>query len=130
MSLRFDDLMGLSVARLLKSKTCIRGTLTRTKTTGPGKRVLEVPVFMHPEASFTGVPWISEGFAILGTADFAFSRDYFIPEPTTEYTSTRRHVLSYSQASGIYRLVLGSLKEVHRNGDGFWEEGLGVMLPE
>ena len=129
MSLRFDDLMGLSVSRLILGKRFLKGVLTRTKTTGAGKRIQEVPVYLHIHASFTGHPWIVTGCELLRMPAFAFERDYFVPEPSTDYQGSRQHMLRYSEASGLFRKLLGTLPTIRRDGDGMWEEGGKIMLP-
>ena len=88
MSLRFDDLIGMSVSRLALTKTYLRGVLTRTKTTGPGKRILEVPTYLNREASFTGCPWVKTGYDLLHTEGFAYLRDYFLPQPSSDFRGT------------------------------------------
>ena len=129
MSLRFDDLLGLSVSRLALAKTYLRGVLTRTKTTGPGKRILEVPTYLHREASFTGCHWIKVGYDLLQTEEFAYLRDYFLPQPSQDYRGTRKHMATYSQASGLYRQLLGQLQNIGRDENGQWQEVPGEMLP-
>ena len=41
--LRADDTQGIDPSRISLTEICLRGVLVRTKTTGPGKRVTEVP---------------------------------------------------------------------------------------
>ena len=123
MSLRFDDLIGMSVSRLALTKTYLRGVLTRTKTTGPGKRILEVPTYLNREASFTGCPWVKTGYDLLHTEGFAYLRDYFLPQPSSDFRGTRKCMLTYSQVSGLYRQLLGKLRTVERDAAGLWQEG-------
>ena len=53
-ALRTDDLLWLDRSRLLLSEIGLRGVLLRTKTSGAGRRVRELPVFVIRTAR---VPW-------------------------------------------------------------------------
>ena len=128
MSLRFDDLLGLSVSRLALTKTYLRGVLTRTKTTGPGKRILEVPTYLNREASFTGCAWVKVGYDLLQKEAFSYLRDYFLPQPSFDFLGTRKGLLTYSQASGLYRQLLGKLHTVGRDESGLWQEGSAYLF--
>jgi hypothetical protein len=129
MTLRFDDLQGLSRSRLLNTRHCLKGVLTRTKTTGPGKRILEVPCYLHAQASFTGANWLQDGFAILQEPAFSFERDYFVPVPSEDWEGTKPRVLDYSYAAGLFRMVLSELPRPMRVGLGQWKESTMQMLP-
>ena len=131
LTLRWDDLQsGLSPARVSLGKFGMRGILTQTKTTGPGKRILEVPVYLHRQASWSGVDWLAEGFAILQSEQFAFARDYFMPRPGKDWNCCVRKPLTYGHAAGLSRKLLGSLTCVERcelTGD--WTETAQALLP-
>ena len=129
MTLRFDDLQGLSRSRLQNTSSCLKGVLTRTKTTGPGKRILEVPCYLHSQASFSGAKWLIEGFAILQEPAFNFERDYFVPVPSEDWEGTKPRILDYSYAAGLFRRVLSELPRPKRIGLGTWTESCQQMLP-
>ena len=63
-SVRAEDTCGINGARLSWSETGLKGILVRTKTTGPGRRGLEIAFFVSKEASLAGVPWLKVGFLI------------------------------------------------------------------
>ena len=46
-AMRFDDMMGIDPPRMSLSSQCWRAVLTRTKTSGAGMKILELPVFCH-----------------------------------------------------------------------------------
>ena len=129
LTLRFDDLQGLSSKRLVWGKYCMAGFLGKTKTTGPGKKVLEIPVFLNRQAILSGYDWILEGKKILESQAFSFERDYFAPMPSDDWTGTKKHPLSYSYGSAISRMVLGTLKTVSVESDGRWTEGTELLIP-
>lgn len=130
MALRFDDLQALVHRRFISTMHGLRGVLSRTKTTGAGKRVLEAHCFVHAQASLSGAPWIKEGFRLLQLPEFAYERDYFLPEPSDDWQGTKRKMLSYSYASGLSRQLLSSLgRPVEDEVTGQWKETDHKLLP-
>ena len=78
--LRTDDTLGVPPALLsLDPSGRIEGRVERTKTTGAGKKVRWLPIFVSAEASLTGAAWQAEGIAMLRTAEYCFPRDYLVP---------------------------------------------------
>ena len=75
--LRLSDLEGLDPGRLYLGSRGLRGTLIRTKTTGPGKQVRETPIFISRKISLSGHDWLRCGYDLWqGFGHMA--RDYFI----------------------------------------------------
>ena len=54
MVLRADDVQWIDPTRMHMSGTCVRMILRRTKTTGPGRRAVEVPAYVARDASLSG----------------------------------------------------------------------------
>ena len=52
-------------------------TLRRTKTSGPNRRVRELPVAISEHAFFVKGAWLKEGFDLLQHA--SYKRDYLMP---------------------------------------------------
>ncbi len=77
--LRSKDSQGIAVDRLTLSGRGLRGILVETKTTGPGRRTMEVPCFVHEEATLANVSWLQVGFKMWRSAEFNYEQDYFIP---------------------------------------------------
>ena len=127
-SMRSDDLQGLDRARMTLSAQCWRSILTRTKTTGPGMRTLEVPVFVHAKAGFTGNNWLAVGYSIWNEEGFAFERDYFLPRPNREWTAPIRKMADYSDCSGMTRSLLQDLEVPEKNSGGVWVHRTGSQL--
>ena len=78
-SSRTDDLAGLLPASLTLDTWGLSGTLQRTKTSGPGKKVTWLPIFVDAAASFSGVDWLTTGFRIWKSADMDFPGIIFFP---------------------------------------------------
>eukprot|EP00435_Cladocopium_sp_Y103_P052661 s658_g16.t1 len=76
--LRLSDLEGLVPSRLQLGSRGLRGILVRTKTTGPGKQVREVPIFVSRRISLSGLDWLRCGYDIWKGLGFE-NRDYFVP---------------------------------------------------
>ena len=58
---RCHDLSGLSPGSLRLTKHGLVGSLERTKTTGPGKKVRHLPIFVSNSAYFMGPHWLRVG---------------------------------------------------------------------
>lgn len=129
-SLRFDDTQGICPARLFLGRKCFRAVLTKTKTTGPGKPVLEVPIFCHRAAGFTGKPWLAEGFEIWTSQVFNFERDFFVPLPSADMEGVVKKMASYSDCSALSRDLLAQLRRPKRGLNGQWKESEEPLLPE
>ena len=68
---------GLDPNRLQLGSRGLRGVLTRTKTTGPGKQVKETPIFVSRRISLTGSDWLRAGYDLWDSFGHKF-RDYFV----------------------------------------------------
>ena len=75
--LRLSDLEGLDPSRLFLGSRGLRGTLVRTKTTGPGKQVKETPIYVSRRISLTGNDWLRCGFDLWEGFGHK-NRDYFV----------------------------------------------------
>lgn len=75
--LRLSDLEGLDPNRLQLGSRGLRGVLTRTKTTGPGKQVKETPIFISRRISLTGCDWFRAGYDLWDSFGHK-ARDYFV----------------------------------------------------
>jgi len=78
--LRWDDLQRLRPADVELRVAGLVGRLTRTKTSGVGRRVRELPLFIPKETCLAATAWIEVGFH-LWKEIFPLGRDYFLPRP-------------------------------------------------
>lgn len=108
--LRVDDLLGVDYNRFVHSSAGLQGVLTRTKTTGPGKNIKEVPFFIHVDANLTGKPWLEEGYKIWTLPAFSFNRSYFIMKSGPSLQSTVYRMADAVDINAYIRIVLQSLK--------------------
>eukprot|EP00435_Cladocopium_sp_Y103_P055082 s2541_g18.t1 len=77
MCLRSDDVQWVDVGRMRLDSSCLRLTLMRSKTTGPGRRAVEVPAFVARDVGFSGRDWLSAGWDVLHTEDIFWERENF-----------------------------------------------------
>ena len=72
--LRSDDCQGIDASRLSLTAVCLNGTLTKRKTTGPGRRTLEVPFFVSGDGVWSGTDGLEVGFQIWVSTDYQIKR--------------------------------------------------------
>ena len=77
-SLRWSDLQAIIPAELALVEGRLVTTLRRTKTSGPNRRVRELPVAISEHAFFVKSSWLREGFNLL-KEHASYKRDYLMP---------------------------------------------------
>jgi len=107
-ALRFDDHRGLSPSGIQLTQRGLEAVLTRTKTTGPGKRISELPLIVGFEAYLREPTWLATGWA-LWKSQAPFVRDFFLVKPAACLNATLPIELSYEQSSRLSRAVLAGL---------------------
>ena len=93
------------------------GCLERTKTTGPGKRVRHLPIFMCRSAYLLAPGWLEKGLEIWESSEFAFDRDYFLPLPSADWASVRPVMADFADTTALSKRLFRALKQpVRQNG--------------
>jgi hypothetical protein len=132
--LRVDDLMGLDHTRMLFTPAGFQAIVTRTKTTGPGKKVTELPVFIHVDANLTGSPWLEAGFEIWNSPAFSFDRKYFIMKTDLDWNRTIMKMADTSDINMYIRVVIQGLRTPMRTpmvaGPSWKTEDTALLAPE
>eukprot|EP00435_Cladocopium_sp_Y103_P020573 s4599_g5.t1 len=105
MTLRADDVQWIDGSRLRLDGVSLRVTLMRTKTTGPGRRALEVPAFVARDVGFSGRDWLATGWDLYHTSEFRWERDYFLPAPAKDWSRGARKYLSTESLTSYMRYV-------------------------
>ena len=77
-SLRWSDLQAIIPGELSLVEGRLVTTLRRTKTSGPNRRVRELPVAISEYAFFVRSGWLREGFSLL-KQHASYKRDYLMP---------------------------------------------------
>ena len=107
-TLRFDDQRGIDqrTAQLEQEpgRKYLKLILTRTKTTGRGKRVEKREVAVSTEAYLCEPTWLEVGWKQI-TESAQHARDYLLTPPEDGLQVSRHKELSYQEASGWSRAV-------------------------
>ncbi|CAL1173513.1 unnamed protein product [Cladocopium goreaui] len=108
-SLRWDDIQKV-VPKELKYYAGRMTTILRiTKTTGPTKRVQELPVCVSEHAYVTSPFWLKTGFDLFKT--YAnFERDYMLPKLNRDWSSFRRSMATYNDVTSYSSYVRKAAK--------------------
>lgn len=116
MVLRADDVQWIDPARMHISGTEVRMILRRTKTTGPGRRAVEVPAYVARDASLAGEDWLGQGWNLFHSTAFRNDRDYFLPGPNKDWSGGAKKFLDLQNFNSYMRYVLSMVKKPLRGG--------------
>ena len=83
--------------------------LRTTKTTGPSKRVQELPVCVSEHAFISNPLWLKTGFDLI-RKHAPFERDYLLPKLNDEWSAFRKTMASYNDISAYSARVRRRLK--------------------
>ena len=108
-SLRQDDSQHLVPGELRMVDISLVGTLLQTKTTGPTKRVKEVPFTVSMHASITEAPWLATGLRMMREPDIR-DRKYLLPEARPGWNSFGPRMAKYAAAAAAAKAVLKELR--------------------
>ena len=101
--LRFDDHRGLAPGSMKLTHRGLEALLTRTKTTGPGKKVELLPLHVTHGAIVVEPTWLTVGFALW--AEHVSERSYFLCLPTVDRAGVRFVEAEYSDATSMTRAL-------------------------
>ena len=132
--LRFSDTKGLPYGSLKMEDHGLSGILMVTKTTGPGKKVAMLKVYVSREAWLTEGRWLEEGWAIweLMSAEKGYKdRDFFLPMPTKDLEGIVRRMSHYYTAAQMSQALFSELY-LKEGGDmlKMMEAGVGTVWTE
>ena len=118
--LRWGDLQEIKPAELTFADGRLSTILRKTKTSGPNRRVKELPVCVSERAFFLDSRWLGWGFDSLKRLA-AFDRDYLIPQLDPAGDRFVRKMADYGHAVGY---TAGVLARVGCDSGfiGFWTE--------
>ena len=126
-SLRWDDTQSVRPASFSRYARGLYATLEVSKTSGPGKKVRVLPIFLSQEA-WIERPWLDAGWRLWQEDSLNFKRDYFLPLPTGKLDGARRTKAGYTDSHGFSRALLLSLAKedstalLHLASVSFWSE--------
>jgi hypothetical protein len=104
--------------------------LGKTKTSGPDKVQKEVSAHVYRTVSLSGEDWLKVGFDIWETGPFGSRRDYFVLEPTDDWSSVRKRFVTPAGLSSLIRKLLGDLCTPRRISGGWDVNTTTLLLPD
>ena len=119
-AMRYSDTTGVRMQSAEMDRVCWSADLSRTKTTGPGKKVRIVKVFVSKHAYLRHHDWLATGWKIW--KDMAWeanleNRDFMLTIPRNDLGGMERKMASYAAASAMTQAMSNHLTAV--DGDGF-----------
>ena len=125
---RYDDVQGIDASRLRLTKFGISGVLSRTKTTGPGRKVIEVPFIIDVCCDLSRSGWMAAGWELWQATAGPFNRDYFLPEFDLSEKGFRKKMMSYEMCSALNRRLLSELHAPLRSVGRVWRLSTSLLL--
>ena len=108
--MRFDDTRGTPNRGIELKDTHLVGIIHKSKTSGPGKRVLLLPFYVSKEAWVSRRNWLEVGWRIwthMGMEAGLLTRDFMLP--CARRRSFVRRMADYSTASAMSQALFGEL---------------------
>ncbi|CAE8621173.1 unnamed protein product, partial [Polarella glacialis] len=131
-AMRWSDTTGLSPASIKFEKD--RGLvarLDRTKTTGVGKRVELLHVFVSIHAWLVEPKWLETGLMVwraMGESSQTADRDFFLPRPSLDLSTCLPRMAEYRHAANMSQALFNGLGTPTRDAEsGLWRSD-GVSL--
>eukprot|EP00435_Cladocopium_sp_Y103_P049064 s1069_g14.t1 len=100
--MRFSDTQGMDHKTLEWQSHGVTAVLTRTKTTGPGKKISLLRIWVSQDCWLQDETWISTGYELwlkLSQEAGLVNRDFMLPAPSKDLSGFIKRMASYSLAS-------------------------------
>ena len=94
-TLRFDDLQRVQRQSLRFVGGCVQTDLTSSKTSGPGKRIRQLPICVSGDAELLKVGWLVCWIELLQEY-LPKDRDYLLDKPSVDFRSSTDQMLRYA----------------------------------
>ena len=120
--MRFSDTCGLDNRSLEIGSRGLTGILCKTKTTGPGKKVQLLRIWVGVDCWIRNEMWLDDGFklwTVMSQEAGLVERDYMLPCPTADMSGFINRMVTYSLAS---RFSQGTFRNL-------WTEFEGARVP-
>ena len=113
---RTSDLCGLNPSSPRLNRLGLVGVLEKTKTTGAGKRIRHLPIYICHSAYFMAPDWLTVGLKVWSDPEMSFGRDYFLPLPKPDWTGVCKRMAEYADSAGLSVQLLRRLYVPRRQG--------------
>ena len=129
--LRSDDAQRLRPNNFEVREGGLSGVLVQTKTTGPAKKVQELPLYITKEMYVVEPRWLTTGVQLLEGIE-PKERDYLMPRPAADLHTFSGVPASAGELACLNRLVLQDLGTPRARVDGrgqvHWEFGDATLV--
>ena len=126
-TLRFDDLQHIQRKTLRVIAGVLQTYLTSSKTSGPGKRISQLPIAVGCDAELLDLHWVVTWLGLVQT-HLPLDRDYLLDMCTGDYERSIDRELTYTQSAALTRVVICELC-VPTRVNGKWNESSARLMP-
>ena len=119
-SLRWSDLQATRPGELRLVEGRLVTMLRRTKTSGPTRRIKEMPLCVSEAAFFENTAWLKVGFELLQWLA-TFSRDYLLPKLKPNFAVFEKKMAEYADVVAVSAAIL-QRAGIPAIAQGFWTE--------
>ena len=99
--MRFDDAKGTTNRSMEVTEWGLRGVISRSKTSGPGKRILYLPFYVSKGAWLSEKSWLMVGWRLWNSMSIEaglLTRDFMLPWPNWSRTGFVRKMVPIASA--------------------------------
>jgi hypothetical protein len=108
-AMRWNDTEGIRWGSWMRLKTGLQATITRSKTTGPGKKVDSMAIHISEHLTFSGRNWVGAWWDLCQDPQLDFARDYLVPLPGSDGKLVRRTPAVYADAVSLTKQLMSTL---------------------
>jgi hypothetical protein len=134
--LRWDDLQRLRPRDVALRSSGLQGRLTQTKTSGAGKKVRDLPLYVPLEAFVIRASWLTVGYELWEKVG-EDSRDFFLPRLSEDLRGFLAEPATSRDLSTLGTLVLAELGmpvykeplDFKKDVDEGWRSGQDKLIP-
>ena len=111
--MRFSDTLGLSEKSVEFQESGLTAILLRTKTSGPGKKVIHLRIWVNMACWLRKRYWLETGFDLwkkMGKEAGLDDRDFGLPCPSGDMQGFAKRVASYAIASKCSQALFNEMK--------------------
>ena len=111
--MRFSDTLGMAEGSMELQESGLTAVLLRTKTSGPGKKVVYLRIWVSMSCWIQKRYWLETGYDIwkrLGKAAGLEERDFGLPCPTGDLQGFSKRIASYAVASKCSQALFNDMR--------------------
>ena len=129
-SLRTDDVLWIDRSRANLSELGFRGVLLRTKTSGAGRKVKELPIFVSRVVSLSGRDWLRTGMELYEEEAQQFPGILFLCKPRKDGSGFTRNYMDSALLANWMKWAISQLAAPKR-AVGLWlEDRVDTLAPD